>query len=95
MKEPIFDFEKEYPPVLTSQMLEEEQKRRRIHLQMALLAVAAVCMELCLILISVLLWVDFPGLSVICAGYVFCSSAGSGIILVVFTEKRRDVLCQE
>lgn len=91
----IFDFETAYPPILNQRTLERELERRKIHLQTTLLAVAALFMELSLILAGILLRTEFPVFTAVCFGYVICSSAGGGILAVVFHIKKEEIIWQE
>lgn len=90
----IFDFEAVPAPVLTGRMLEEEKERRKLQRQTTLLTVAAVFAELCLLLAGLLLRNVFPTATVICVGYVLCTSAGGGAVAAVFHVKRREMLWQ-
>lgn len=91
----FFDFETAYPPVLNQRILEQELERRKAHLQTTLLAIAALFMELCLILAGFLLRTEFPVFTAACFGYVICSAAGGGILAIVFHVKKEEIICQE
>lgn len=94
-KRAVFDFEAEYPPVLTQTMLEAEQERRKLNRQTAVVALSGILLETCFLLTALLLRHEYPILALIFAGYTACSSAGGGILAVVYSAKRRELLCQE
>lgn len=94
-KKTVFDFEAEDPPVLTQTMLEAEQERRKLNRQTALVALAGILLEICFLLAALLLRHEYPMPAFICAAYMACSSAGGGILAVVYSAKRRELLCQE
>ena len=94
-KRQLFDFEAERPPVLTEGMLREELGRRELNRHMLVLALAAVFVELCLILSAMLLWETQPLLSAVCLGYVMCSACVGVVLSVVCTVKRREILWQQ
>ncbi len=88
------DFERECPPMLTCELLEAELERRRLNRQTAILALSGILLESCFLLAALLLRHEFPVLAAACAGYMVCSSTGGGILALVYSAKRRELLCQ-
>lgn len=90
----IFDFEAVPAPVLTARMLREEQERRRLQRQTALLMIGAVFAELCFLLAGLLLKDIYPMAAAACVIYALCSSVGGGAVAAVFHVRRREILWQ-
>lgn len=90
----LFDFEIACPPIVTEKSLMAEQERKRVQRQTACLVAAAFLAELCLLSAALLLRDISAALSVLCAAYVFCSTAGGGILAVFCNVKRREIKWQ-
>ncbi len=91
----IYDFTRFYPPVLTEKSLRAEAERRRLRRQTVLLALAALLIELCLMLSALVLYPDNPALAILCGIYFVISLSGGGVLAIVFIRKRRElILCQ-
>lgn len=85
----IYDFQKAEPPVLTEARLRAELERRRLRRETALVTLAAILTQLCLVVLSVVLYPVEPALSFVCAVYVCLSASGGGVLALVFAQKRR------
>ena len=83
----IFDFEQQNPPVLNEAMLRNEQERRKLRRQTALLFVAGLLLQLIMVFVgySAIDW--YPWLTVLCLGYVVVSATGAGVIAVAYNRK--------
>jgi len=91
MKE-IYRFEGARPPALSERMLLAEIERRRAQKQAALLALAGVFAELCLLAAAFVLQPVNGLLSIACAAYVCAAVIGSGAIAIVFTHRRGNLI---
>lgn len=81
------DFERFDPPVLNEQMLRRELERRERRRQTVLLAAAGALLEALLVLLGLLCWDAAPVLTVGFICFAAVSTAGSGAIAIVFTQK--------
>lgn len=84
---PTDHFERFDPPIINENMLRRELERRAQRRQTILLAVAGALFEVLLVLASLLLGELYPALALgfICLAII--STAGSGVIAIVFTQK--------
>ncbi len=82
-----YDFERFDPPVLTErilrQKLEERQERRRT----VLLVIAGALLEALFAVLGLLYWDAAPVLALGCICFALISTAGSGAIAIVYTQK--------
>lgn len=83
----IFDFEQQNPPVLNEAMLRNEQERRKLRRQTALLFVAGLLLQFIAVFVgySAIDW--YPWLTVLCLGYVVVSATGAGVVAAAYTRK--------
>ncbi len=83
----IYDFEQQNPPVLNEAMLRNEQERRKLRRQTALLFVAGLLLQFIMVFVgySAIDW--YPWLTVLCLGYVVVSVTGAGVVAAVYTRK--------
>ena len=85
----IYDFEQYVPPVLNEAMLQHELERRQLKRQIILLALAVVLSQTATVLVGVMLREFQPILSTFCFGYTAVSAAGSVVIAVVYSYRKR------
>lgn len=83
----IYDFDRYSPPVLYENMLREELEKRRKKRQTILLAIGGVLFEIAALLMGVLTRESYPVVTLACLCHVVISSAGSGVIAVVYAQK--------
>ncbi|GEM_PF-566672 len=87
----IYHFDGIRPPAVSEKTLRTEIERRKMRRQTALLALAGIIAEMCLLITALILQpVNFV-LSMICVAYVCVAISGSGVIAIVFTHKRRNL----
>jgi hypothetical protein len=86
---PIFDFEAHRPPVLTERMLREEADRRRLRRQTLILTLAALALQVILVVLGLILAPTQPLLALACLGYVCLSAAGGGLAALTYQKERR------
>ena len=84
-----YDFEQYVPPVLNEAMLQHELERRQLKRQIILLALAVVLSQTATVLVGVMLREFQPILSTFCFGYTAVSAAGSVVIAVVYSYRKR------
>lgn len=89
---PIYDFERATPPVLTEAMLQKRLEQRKLRLQAAAISIGGALMQLCLLVLAMVLQDAFPLLSVLTVCYVLLSTAGTGLLAVVFWKQRRHLV---
>lgn len=80
-------FERFDPPVLNEEMLRQELDRRTVRRQTVLLAVAGALFQVLLALLGLLCVEAFPMLALGLICFAIVSTAGSGIIAIVYTQK--------
>lgn len=85
----IYDFEQYVPPVLNEAMLQHELERRQLKRQIILLALAVILSQTATVLVGVMLREFQPILSTFCFGYTAVSAAGSVVIAVVYSYRKR------
>lgn len=88
----FYDFERAYPPPLKEHRLRAIAERRRLRHQLMLLVVAAVLLELCLLLFTLVLIVADSWLAILSAGYLIISLTGGSVLAIVCIQKRRELL---
>lgn len=83
----IYDFEQQNPPVLNEAMLRNEQERRKLRQQTALLFVAGLLLQFIAVFVgySAIDW--YPWLTALCFGYVVVSVTGAGVVAAAYTRK--------
>jgi hypothetical protein len=84
----IYRFDGIAPPAVSEKTLWVEIERRKAKRQMALLALAGILAELCLLITALILQPVNAVLSIICIAYVCIAMSGGGVIAIVFTHKR-------
>lgn len=85
----IYDFEQYVPPVLNEAMLRHELERRQLRRQIILLALAVVLSQAATVLFGVLVRELLPVVSTFCFGYTAVSTAGSVVIAVVYSYRKK------
>ena len=85
----IYDFEQYVPPVLNEAMLQHELERRQLRRQIILLALAVVLSQTATVLSGVLVRELLPVVSTVCFGYTAISAAGSVVIAVVYSYRKK------
>ncbi len=83
----IYDFERFDPPVLNERMLRRELEKRVERRRTVLLAAAGALFEALFILLGLLCMVAYPILALGCICFAIVSTAGSIVIVIVFTQK--------
>ena len=83
----IFDFEQQNPPVLNEAMLRNEQERRKLRRQTALLFVAGLLLQFIAVFVGYSAMDWYPWLTVLCLGYVVVSATGAGVVAAAYTRK--------
>lgn len=83
----IYNFEQHTPPVLNENMLRAEVERRKVKAQTMVLAVAALLMQIAVLIFGAAIMKMYPWLTVLCLGYVVISTSGAGVVAVVYTKK--------
>ena len=85
----IYDFEQYVPPELNEAMLQHELERRQLRKQIILLALAVVLSQAATVLLGVLMRELLPVVSTVCFGYTAISAAGSVVIAVVYSYRKK------
>lgn len=85
----IYNFEEKNPPVLNEAMLRSMAAKRRMRRQTAVLALAGILMQICLLLAAFLLYVLNPVLAAAAIVYSCGAVSGAGVIALVYVKKRR------
>ncbi|MDO4582295.1 MAG: hypothetical protein Q4B96_06925 [Bacillota bacterium] len=88
----IYDFELNSPPVLNENMLRQKAEERRLQWQTALIAAAAVLMQVVIVLLGFSAIDFYPVLTALSFIYVIISTTGYGILAVVCTRKGGNLL---
>ena len=76
-----YDFERFDPPVLTERILRQERRRT------VLLVIAGALLEALFAVLGLLYWDAAPVLALGCICFALISTAGSGAIAIVYTQK--------
>ncbi|MDO5409754.1 MAG: hypothetical protein Q4F21_04790 [Lachnospiraceae bacterium] len=84
----IYNFECKSPPVLNEKMLLAKLEQKKLQRQTFLLAVGAVLLNICLFIAAFCLLFLEPALALIVFAYACISIAGSGIITIVFVQRK-------
>ena len=87
----IYNFEQHIPPVLNENMLRAEVERRKVKAQTMMLAVAALLMQVAVLILSAIVMKMYPWLTVLCLAYVVISTSGAGVVAAVYTKKGGDL----
>ena len=87
----IYNFEQHTPPVLNENMLRAEVERRKVKAQTMMLAVAALLMQVAVLILSATVMKMYPWLTVLCLVYVVISTSGAGVVAAVYTKKGGDL----
>lgn len=83
----VLDFERFTPPALNERLLRRELEKRTRRRRTVLLAVAGALFQAVFILLGLLCWSALPALSLACVGFAVVSTAGSGVITIIYTQK--------
>lgn len=83
----IYNFEAHTPPTLNEAMLQARLEARKKHLQTLLVLLSGVLMQVVIVLLAALIAPRHPLLTLMCLGYVLISTAGGGVIAVIFAQK--------
>ena len=81
------DFERFTPPVLTEAALRRELERRAERRRTVLIAVAGALIQAVFILFGLLCRAEAPALALASVIFAAVSTAGSGVIAIVYTQK--------
>jgi hypothetical protein len=90
----IYCFDGNQPPAISEKTLQAEIERRKMKRQTALLVLAGMLAEVCLLIAALLLQPVNAALSMIFIAYVCVAMSGGGVIALVFIHKRREFKCQ-
>ncbi len=85
----IYNFDRANPPYLNERLLRKEIERRRLQRQTILLTIASILSQMVVLLFGILLWPIQPVITIVCILYVLTAALSSGVIVIVFTKKRR------
>ena len=85
----IYDFEQALPPVLTEARLRKQLEQRQLRIQTMMLSLGGLLMQLCLLVLAMTLYRAYPLFSALAVCYLLLSTAGAGILAVVFWRQRR------
>jgi len=88
----IYEFEQAVPPVLTEAMLRKKIVSRTLHRHTLLVSIGGALMQLCLLILALVLYATYPLVSMATACYVLVSTAGTGVLAVVFWKQRRHLI---
>ena len=88
----IYHFDTIEPPEISEKMLRAELKKRDTKRRATLLALAGLLTQLCLFLTFSLLLSVNTVLAAIGFVYVCVALCGTGVIIIVFTHKRRTIV---
>lgn len=83
----IYNFEAHTPPTLTETMLQARLEARKKHLQTLLVLLSGVLMQVAIVLLGVLAAPHSSVFALLCLVYVLISTAGGGVITVIFVQK--------
>lgn len=89
---PIYDFEAVSPPALTEAILRARAEEKRLRRQTALVTLAAVLTQVCLVVLGLVLYPVQPQAALACFIYLCLSTAGGGVVALTYTRKRRFLL---
>ena len=89
---PHLDFERFDPPPIHENMLRAALQKRQERRQTVLLAIAGILCQFVLLFCGFLAAEAFPMAALLCICSVIISTAGSGVIAIVFTQIRRSML---
>lgn len=90
----IYCFDGIQPPAISEKTLRTEIERRKMKRQAALLALAGMLAEVCLLITALILQPVNAVLSMIIIAYVCVAMCGGGVIAIVFIHKRRNFIWQ-
>ncbi len=85
----IYNFDRANPPYLNERLLRKEIERRKLQRQTILLTIASVLSQMVVLLFGILLWPIQPVITLVSILYVLTAALSSGVIVIVFTKKRR------
>lgn len=83
----IYNFESAAPPVLNENMLRLELKKRKLHIQTAVVALGSLLLLAVVALLGHFTCELYPWLAAFCLIYVIISVTGGSIIAVACTRK--------
>ena len=83
----IYNFEQHTPPVLNENMLRAELERRRLRWQTAMVFVAGILIQVLLVMCALVVYSEYPMISMICLAYVVLSTTGGSVLAIVCTRK--------
>ena len=87
----IYNFEKNNPPCLNERYLRKDAERRKLQRQTILLTIASILSQMVVLLFGILMWQIQPVVTLTCTLYVLTAVLSSGVIVIVFTKKRRSI----
>lgn len=84
---PACDFERFDPPVLTERMLRRELEKRAERRRTVLLAAAGALLQIAVLLLAAVIRTWYPLLALGCVCFTALSTAGGGVIAIVYAQK--------
>lgn len=87
----IYDFEQHTPPILNENILRAEMESRKLRRQTMLLAIAALLMQVAMLIFGASMLNLYPWLTALCIGYVVVSTMGAGVVAAVYTRKGGEI----
>ena len=90
----IYNFERVQPPVLNERMIRSEIEKRRLHMQTALVALAAILLLAAMTLLGFLAYETYPWITLFCVLYALVSVTGGSALAVVITRKGGQLIWQ-
>lgn len=90
----IYDFEQFKPPILNESMLLKEIEKRKTQQQTLALTLAAILVQVAVIVLGIIAYEIYPLVTLGCALYVGIATISGGAVAIVFTKKRRSLVCQ-
>ena len=87
----IYNFEINNPPSMNERYLRKEAERRKLQRQTILLTIASILSQMVVLLFGILIWPIQPVVTLTCILYVLTAALSSGVIVIVFTKKRRSI----
>ena len=84
----IYSFEQENPPALCETLLRARLEQRRLRRQTALLAAGGLFFQFVILALGLFMRGMAPLLTLFCVGTVLVSTVGSGVIAILYTQRR-------
>lgn len=90
----IYNFEQAQPPELNERTLRLKLEERRLRLQTALIALAAILIVAAMILLGFSAYETYPWFTLFCFLYALTSTTCGGVLAIIFTRKGGQLICQ-